>query len=76
MKSFGIRVNLIAPGRVKAQHESKDGDENGYEWNVESDDADLHATNRAGMPEDITETAEWLIGAGFVTSAPICQVIW
>ncbi len=35
------------------------------------DDAEKHAVNRAGMPEDIAECAEWLIGAGFVTGQDI-----
>ncbi|GAB1728638.1 hypothetical protein NU195Hw_g1440t1 [Hortaea werneckii] len=32
LQSFGIRVNLVAPGRIKAAHESKEGNEKGLEW--------------------------------------------
>lgn len=71
LSEFGIRVNLIAPGRIRVAHECKDGDENGKEWGIEADDAEKHAANRAGMPEDIAECAEWLIGAGFVTGQSI-----
>ena len=67
MKAFGIRVNLIAPGRIKAKHESKNGDPSGAQWENTDDDKNLHATNRAGEPSDICEAAEYLIGAGFVT---------
>ena len=67
LSEFGIRVNLIAPGRIRVAHESKEGDETGKEWGLEADDAEKHDVGRAGMPEDIAECAEWLIGAGFVT---------
>ena len=33
--------------------------------------AEKFAANRAGMPEDIADCAEWLIGAGFVTGQSI-----
>ena len=71
LSEYGIRVNLIAPGRIRVAHESKEGDERGIGWHIEADDAEKHATNRAGMPEDIAECAEWLIGAGFVTGQSI-----
>lgn len=71
LSDFGIRVNLIAPGRIRVAHECKEGDEQGREWGMEADDVEKHATNRAGMPEDIAECAEWLIGAGFVTGQDI-----
>ena len=71
MAEFGIRVNLIAPGRIKVAHESKKGDEEGIEWDVNDSDRKTHATNRAGKPEDIAECVEWLIGAGFVTGQAI-----
>jgi NAD(P)-dependent dehydrogenase (short-subunit alcohol dehydrogenase family) len=29
LQPYGIRVNLVAPGRIKVQHESKEGDEKG-----------------------------------------------
>lgn len=71
LSEFGIRVNLIAPGRIRVAHESKKGDEEGLQWKIEGDDAEKFAANRGGMPEDIAECAEWLIGAGFVTGQSI-----
>lgn len=71
MAKFGIRVNLLAPGRIRVAHECRQGDEEGKEWQIEGDDAEKHATNRAGRPEDIAECAEWLIGAGFVTGQDV-----
>jgi NAD(P)-dependent dehydrogenase (short-subunit alcohol dehydrogenase family) len=71
LSEFGIRVNLIAPGRIRVAHECKEGDEKGKTWGIEADDAEKHAANRAGMPEDIAECAEWLVGAGFVTGQSI-----
>lgn len=71
MANLGIRVNLIAPGRIRVAHECKQGDEENREWQIEGDDAEKHATNRAGKPEDIAECAEWLIGAGFVTGQDV-----
>ncbi|KAK4940143.1 hypothetical protein LTR10_019678 [Elasticomyces elasticus] len=67
MQSFGIRVNMVSPGRIKVTHENQDADKAGEEWEVEQDDVDAHLTNRAGLPEDITEACEYLLGAGFVT---------
>lgn len=71
LSKFGIRVNLIAPGRIRVSHECKKGDEEGKTWNIEGDDAEKFAVSRAGMPEDIADCAEWLIGAGFVTAQSI-----
>lgn len=68
LSEFGIRVNLIAPGRIRVAHECREGDEQGKEWGMEGDDAEKHAANRAGMPEDIAECAEWLISAGMCSS--------
>ncbi|MCJ1449065.1 MAG: hypothetical protein MMC23_009584 [Stictis urceolatum] len=70
---MGIRVNLVAPGRIKVAHESKEGDNSGGSWQEqhgEQDEQD-HPTNRAGMPEDIAHAAQYLIGAGFVTGQEI-----
>lgn len=64
---WGIRVNSISPGRIKAAHECKKGDEEGKEIEYDADDVEAHVTNRAGKPEDIAEAASYLIGAGFVT---------
>ncbi|GKT61893.1 short chain alcohol dehydrogenase [Colletotrichum tofieldiae] len=67
--ALGIRVNLIAPGRIKVEHESKEGDETGQIWEdqVLEKDVDDHPTNRAGRPKDIADAALYLIEAGFVT---------
>ncbi|KAJ9634285.1 uncharacterized protein PV06_00453 [Exophiala oligosperma] len=67
MQAFGIRVNMVSPGRVKVTHENPSGDENGEDWDNGEDDVNTHPTNRAGMPEDIAEACEYLLGAGFVT---------
>ncbi|KAI1302468.1 NAD(P)-binding protein [Xylaria venustula] len=69
LQKWGIRVNLIAPGRIKVAHECKKGDENGTEWVGlnEEKDVDDHPTNRAGRPTDIADAAEYLVNAGFVT---------
>ncbi|KAF2794425.1 short chain alcohol dehydrogenase [Melanomma pulvis-pyrius CBS 109.77] len=66
---LGIRVNLIAPGRIKVAHESKAGDEDGTDWEgqVSQKDVDDHPTNRAGRPKDVADAALYLIEAGFVT---------
>ncbi|RYO83994.1 hypothetical protein DL766_008351 [Monosporascus sp. MC13-8B] len=65
----GIRVNVIAPGRIKVAHGSREGDEKGTPWAElnEDKDAEDHPTNRAGRPEDIVDAAEYLVDAGFVT---------
>ncbi len=67
MHAFGIRVNQVSPGRIKATEENAEADQNGDEWSNSEDDVNVHPTNRAGMPEDITEAIEYLLGAGFVT---------
>lgn len=68
LQPHGIRVNLVAPGRVKAGHESKQGDEAGTEWVDlhEDKDVDDHPTNRAGRPADIADAVEYMVNAGFV----------
>ena len=67
---WGIRVNLIAPGRIKVSHECKEGDENDHTWeaSVEERDVKQHPVNRAGRPMDVFEAADYLINAGFVTA--------
>ncbi|EXJ77331.1 hypothetical protein A1O3_09557 [Capronia epimyces CBS 606.96] len=67
LQTFGIRVNMVSPGRVRATHESRSGDQNEEEWEVKADDVDVHPVNRAGLPEDISEAVEYMLGAGFVT---------
>ena len=70
---WGIRANLVAPGRIKAAHESKEGDEkgSGFEEQVEQGDIDHHPVNRAGRPSDIVQAIEYLIESGFVTGQEI-----
>lgn len=73
LQTLGIRVNLIAPGRIKVAHESKDGDEKGMGWAEQNEEKDVddHPTNRAGRPKDIADAAEYLVEAGFVTGQEI-----
>lgn len=67
--TMGIRVNLIAPGRVKVAHESKEGDEQGMSFHeqVTEKDVDDHPTNRAGRPKDIADAVMYFMNAGFTT---------
>jgi len=73
LSQWGIRVNLIAPGRIKVAHESKEGDKMGKDWEGQNSKEDIehHPTNRAGMPEDIADAAIYLMNAGFVTGQDI-----
>lgn len=66
---MGIRVNLVAPGRIKVAHESKEGDEGGesLEGQMSEKDVGDHPTNRAGRPKDIADACLYLMDAGFVT---------
>lgn len=70
---WGIRVNLVAPGRIKVDHESKEGDENGSTWEGQNEDKDVHdhPSNRAGRPMDIADAVEYLVNAGFVNGQEI-----
>ncbi|KAF2396033.1 NAD(P)-binding protein [Trichodelitschia bisporula] len=66
---WGVRVNLVAPGRVKVAHESKEGDQKGKTWEGQegSEDAEQHPAGRAGTPEDIFHAVQYLVDAGWVT---------
>ena len=70
---WGIRVNLIAPGRIKVAHESKEGDESGRGWEEQVSDMDInqHPVNRAGRPKDVIDAVVYLMNAGFVTGVDI-----
>lgn len=72
-EQWGIRVNLVAPGRIKVAHECKEGDEQGknFEEQITDKDREQHPTNRAGRPQDIVDAVVYLIGAGFVTGQEI-----
>ena len=68
-QQWGIRVNLVAPGRIKVAHECKEGDEKGanFEETLTEDDMESHPTNRAGRPLDIYDAVNYLVNSGFVT---------
>ena len=70
---LGIRTNLVAPGRIKVAHESKEGDETGESWDAQHTEKDIddHPTNRAGRPKDIADACLYLINAGFVSGVRI-----
>lgn len=73
LAQWGIRVNLIAPGRIKVAHECRQGDEEGVKWEDQNSEGDVehHPTNRAGRPKDIADAAEYLVSAGFVSGQEI-----
>ncbi|KAJ4288666.1 hypothetical protein N0V90_011903 [Kalmusia sp. IMI 367209] len=70
---LGIRTNLVAPGRIKVAHESKEGDEKGESWEGQHSEKDIddHSTNRAGRPKDIADACLYLMSAGFVNGIDI-----
>ena len=70
---WGIRVNLVAPGRIKVAHESKEGDSKGMSWAEQNKEKDVddHPTNRAGRPSDIADAVEFLVNSGFITGQDI-----
>ncbi|KAK7961939.1 short chain alcohol dehydrogenase [Apiospora aurea] len=69
LSRWGIRVNLVAPGRIKAAHECREGDEAGRGWEAQVHGKDVadHPANRAGRPQDIAQAVDYLVNAGFVT---------
>lgn len=69
LSPHGIRVNLVAPGRIKVAHECKAGDAEKLTWAQLNGTVDIadHASNRAGRPKDIADAVEYLVNAGFVT---------
>ncbi|KAF1914772.1 hypothetical protein BDU57DRAFT_531196 [Ampelomyces quisqualis] len=73
---LGIRVNLIAPGRIKAAHECREGDEQGMDWKGQVSEKDVgdHPVNRAGRPKDIADAALWLMEAGFVNDESLTSL--
>ena len=73
LSPMGIRVNLVAPGRIKVAHESKEGDEQGLDWEGQNEEKDVadHAANRAGRPSDIADAVEFVVNCGFVNGQDI-----
>lgn len=83
LQPFGIRVNAVLPGWVSVSHENKQGDEDAAkakrgegagtrQWeSLGKEDHELHPAGRVGRGEDIAETVEWIMGAGFVSGAEI-----
>lgn len=47
LAKFGIRVNAVSPGRIKATHENQEADKNGDEWGIGNDDVETHLSNRS-----------------------------
>ncbi|KAL1874883.1 hypothetical protein Daus18300_003424 [Diaporthe australafricana] len=72
---WGIRCNAILPGYIYVMHECREADEKeGVEWwakGVPAERHRKHPTGRIGCGEDVAETIEWLMGAGFVTGQEI-----
>lgn len=70
-QQWGIRVNLIAPGRIKAEHECHVGDVDGSGWNNPRDAVEPPPANRLGKPEDIADAVMYLMDAGYVNGHDI-----
>lgn len=70
---WGIRCNVILPGLIHRNHENEDGDVLGTTWaeNVDKALHQKHPAGRVGSGEDIAQTVEWLMDAGFVTGQEI-----
>ena len=69
LSPFGIRVNMVSPGKIVKKHESKEGEQKGITWknSITEEDVEMHPTNRPGRPEDIVGAVDYFIHAGFVT---------
>lgn len=64
-----IRVNSVRPGWIETGPWQKASGRK--EAKHSKRDREQHPAGRVGRPEDIAETIEWLIGAGFVTGQAI-----
>ncbi len=64
-----IRVNTIRPGWIETRNWQKESARLPVEHR-EKDKAQ-HPVGRVGRPEDIAQTLDWLLGAGFVTGQAI-----
>ena len=69
LSPFGIRVNMVSPGKILAKHEAQEAEQNGTTWEdaMTDEDVEMHPSNRPGRPEDIVGAVDYLIHAGFVT---------
>ena len=64
-----IRVNSIRPGWIETGAWQKTAKRTNPTHSAK--DRDQHPVGRVGRPEDIAETVDWLIDAGFVTGQAI-----
>ena len=64
-----IRVNAIRPGWIETRDWQKQSERE--EVSHREQDRAQHPAGRVGRPEDIAQTIDWLIGAGFVTGQAI-----
>ena len=64
-----IRVNAIRPGWIETRNWQKQANREQVEHREQ--DKAQHPVGRVGNPEDIAQTVDWLIGAGFVTGQAI-----
>lgn len=65
----GIRVNAIRPGWIDNASWQKASKRS--EPRHSKTDREQHPVGRVGRPEDIAETVQWLVGAGFVTGQAV-----
>ncbi|KAF2030587.1 3-oxoacyl-reductase [Setomelanomma holmii] len=68
-----IRVNVIIPGWIHVQDESKAADEKGTEWKegLSKEDIAWHPAGRVGKADDIARAVEYLVGSEFVTGQEV-----
>ena len=64
-----IRVNAIRPGWIETRNWQKESQREQVDHREQ--DKAQHPAGRVGNPEDIAQTVDWLIGAGFVTGQAI-----
>ena len=64
-----VRVNAIRPGWIETRNWQKESQREQVDHREQ--DKAQHPAGRVGNPEDIAQTVDWLIGAGFVTGQAI-----